>query len=1026
MKKIKLFIIIALFLSLAAGIALAQNPVNVKPLFLRVLRNYLDSLKTTGLSSKYFSVADTEPFLSKVDSYILGVAVDPGYIKGQGLTQPRNQLWTDIVTSYERKYDGWIIMSMSPDQPNSGATVAFHEAIHAYHLAISSEADADKYGGPENISFDFYNILLSLRRVDNDFLMLLERIKKRQPYQEQLNKLMEQIESRKEKMRSYTPQFYECLKNIGGKCDWDGYIKEINEIIDKTKKEAEFKDIDITIDYPKEIEAGKEFRIDAKCTGGTGKLTYNWSVEGGAKTNTPSILSFIPAPKIEKYTFRVWDEGLYKNACKSKEITIQAFAKLTGSITGHEEVEIGKTVTLKANISGGKAPIIYQWTLHGGKRTTGESFTDVIKGVAGEIKTVTLLVQDSLNPPQSLVIHKCMKVIAPPPPASSTVIKPEIIISKIEIIPGKVRAGDAVEVNIHLMLKGFKMTPVPMEAVVRLESPSGGTASSTSGTYLCDRGALRSLSVKLPTKKDAKPGKIKAVVKVTAEGISSTAYGYAEIIQLQKISLKLTADKTSIKPGGKVNAVASVTGGIPPYTYSWTLDGAACPGCNVPAITTYPKNPGDHNLRVVVSDSSKPPNTLEGALSFKVIPPLSVKLSASKSTAKPSEKINIVSTVTGGIPPYKFQWFLDGKIYAERQQYGVKAWHGKTGSHTVSIIVTDSSKPPEKCEGAISFEVSKTEPLKVTLGADKLKIKEGQTSNITADVKGGTPPYKYSWLLDGKVHADRTQSTVKYKAGPKPGTREIKVAVTDSGKPQLKSESSIKITVEKSKVKSDVFNVEISATKTEVFIGEKIQITAKTNGGAEPFKYSWYINGKYQPQLDNSSSIYYKTTKEGSSNILVCAIDSSFPPKKADGAITINIKSKAGSTSSASGQGVWDPFIGTWKGWTKIVRSSNKDDIGQTQEVELQIAPYGNTYALYIDREIVGDPTGYKVYRENNTLNITASGVKVSPDGKFRISYDAKVQLTVDGNKITGGEWITLNDENGENSLVLSINLWKK
>lgn len=1025
MKKIKLFIIIAVFLSLAAGGARAQNPVNVKPLFLRVLRNHLDSLKTMGLSSKYFSVADTEPFLIKVDSYILGVAVDPGYVKGQGLTQPRNQLWTDIVTTYESKYDGWIIMSMSPDQPNSGATVSFHEAIHAYHLAISSEADADEYGGPENISFDFYNILLSLRRVDNDFLALLERIKKRQPYQEQLNKLIEQIESRKEKMRSYTPQFYECLKNIGGKCDWDGYIKEINETIDKTKKEAEFKDIDITIDYPKEIEVGKEFRIDARCTGGTGKLAYKWTISGGGTSSSPSILAMVHLPTVESFTFQVWDDGRYSKTPKKMEIAVKAYAKLTGSITGPEEVEIGKTVTLKANISGGKAPIIYQWTLHGGKRTTGESFTDVIKGVAGEIKTLTLLVQDSLNPPQSLVIHKCMKVIAPPP-ASSTVIKPEIIISKVEIIPGKVHPGDTVEVNVHLLLKGFKTTPVPIEAVVWLESSSGGAALSNSGTYLCDRGVLRSLSVKMPTKKDGKPGKIKAVVKVTAEGISSTAYGWAELVKLQKFSLKLTADKTSIKQGGKVNAVASVTGGVPPYTYSWTLDGAACPGCNVPAITTYPKTPGDHNLRVVASDSSKPPNTLEGALSFKVISPLSVKLSAPKLTAKPSEKIEIFSEVTGGIPPYKYQWFLDGKIYAERQKYGVRAWHSKLGSHTVSVTVTDSSKPPEKCEGAISFKVSKSEPLKVSLGADMLTIKEGQTSNIAADVTGGTPPYKYSWSLDGKAHAERTQPTIKFKAGPKPGTREIKVAVTDSGKPELKSEASIKITVEKSKVKSDIFDVEISATKTEVFIGEKIKIAAKTNGGTEPFKYTWYINGKYQPQLDNSGSIYYKTTKEGSSNILVCAIDSSFPPQKADGAITINIKSKGDSTSSASGQNVWDPFIGAWKGWTKIVRSSNKDDVGQTQEVELKIAPYGNTYALYIDREIVGDPTGYKVYRENNTLNITASGVKVSPDGKFRINYDAKVQLTVDGNKITGGEWITLNDENGENSLVLSINLWKK
>ncbi len=68
---------------------------------------------------------------------------------------------------------------------------------------------------------------------------------------------------------------------------------------------------------------------------------------------------------------------------------------------------------------------------------------------------------------------------------------------------------------------------------------------------------------------------------------------------LVPLVLKLSADKTKVNIGDKVNVTASVSGGKPPYTYAWTgeYEGQG------DTVTFKAKKPGSYTLKLSVSDS---------------------------------------------------------------------------------------------------------------------------------------------------------------------------------------------------------------------------------------------------------------------------------------------------------------------------------------------------------------------------------------------------------------------------------------
>ncbi len=247
----------------------AQPNSNIKQQFIVAVRAYMKASHGPGLASIYFSVGNVEPFLSTVDNYLIGVAVDAPYLAnfkwGQytgwkpsqesGLCQPKSNWWTSTVTPQEKRYNGWIILQLPPQDGETRKT-AFHEAIHAYHLAIGSEDDDDANGGPELISNNFYEIVCQLNRLDVTLRDIIKSMEAGQDETERIRKLHVALDRLRASMADWSPQFHKCLANIGGKADWDGYMQAIDSLLQTVEKQkAEggpytLRQVDVDRSYP--------------------------------------------------------------------------------------------------------------------------------------------------------------------------------------------------------------------------------------------------------------------------------------------------------------------------------------------------------------------------------------------------------------------------------------------------------------------------------------------------------------------------------------------------------------------------------------------------------------------------------------------------------------------------------------------------------------------------------------------------------------------------------------------------------
>jgi hypothetical protein len=154
---------------------------------------------------------------------------------GRALTQPRykDAKWGDIaMTPQEEKYSGWIVLANPPDSNSDTRITSFHEAIHAYHFYVHSNADNDDYGAPENITNNYGSLIMSLRILDKRMEEIQEKIKTGKDYKSDLQSLRKSIKMREEEYKEFAnSKFNEVLNNIGGRADWDGYSRAINQAI---------------------------------------------------------------------------------------------------------------------------------------------------------------------------------------------------------------------------------------------------------------------------------------------------------------------------------------------------------------------------------------------------------------------------------------------------------------------------------------------------------------------------------------------------------------------------------------------------------------------------------------------------------------------------------------------------------------------------------------------------------------------------------------------------------------------------
>ena len=381
-----------------------------------------------------------------------------------------------------------------------------------------------------------------------------------------------------------------------------------------------------------------------------------------------------------------------------------------------------------------------------------------------------------------------------------------------------------------------------------------------------------------------------------AAWVGTSDKGLFQVDKASSMTLNAYVDKPISCAGDGKDAVlvAKVTGGIPPYTYTWS---GGLSGDN-------PKNVGAGNYTVTVTDSKGKARSAEVPVPDAR---LRVKARQKKPVSAPgqsdgSAEVDLATNASGLL----INWD-NGEAMAVATKLAA-------GQH--SVTVTD----PKGCSAVATVTITeKTQPLAVNISEkSRIGCPGDKTAALAVQVAGGKAPFKYAWSdpsLTGdqpkSIGAGEYQLTVTDAAGvtstatfsvKQPdalslnvvaqapastgnadgkalaqakggtGTYSFKWDNGESGFNATKlSPGSHTVTVTDAngcwvsagiKISENVqpLEVSISVKKTIKCAGEKAALVVETVGGKPPFKYSWNNPAVSGAQADNVPAGDYALT----------------------------------------------------------------------------------------------------------------------------------------------------------------------
>ncbi|WP_176829760.1 SprB repeat-containing protein [Tenacibaculum sp. MAR_2009_124] len=202
----------------------------------------------------------------------------------------------------------------------------------------------------------------------------------------------------------------------------------------------------------------------------------------------------------------------------------------------------------------------------------------------------------------------------------------------------------------------------------------------------------------------------------------------------QPDALSIIGSVTEVTGFGLSNGAVdiSVSGGTLPYSYEWT-NSLGIVIANVQDI----ENLIADTYVVKVTDTNGCYFTKE----FIVNQPDLLEVSIQQQNivlCNTNETASIISSTTGGVLPYQYQWFNEGQSTILSNESSLN----NIGEGNYYVVVTDGNN---NISESLKLEITEPEILTATLQATALGCGLDNDWSITSVVEGGTAPYSYSW-----------------------------------------------------------------------------------------------------------------------------------------------------------------------------------------------------------------------------------------------------------------------------------------
>jgi len=307
------------------------------------------------------------------------------------------------------------------------------------------------------------------------------------------------------------------------------------------------------------------------------------------------------------------------------------------------------------------------------------------------------------------------------------------------------------------------------------------------------------------------------------------------------------------------------------------------------------------------------------------------------------QSVTFQSTVSGGTPPYTYQWHLNDITIPSATSNDWTFTPTSTGFYTIYVNVMDYVNVTTKSNIA---SITVSPELSVSINPISATMNLGDSKTFTSSVSGGAPLYTYQWHLNDAPVLYATSDSWTFTPTAT-GSYTVYLKVTDSLDVTAKSNTA-SVTV------NPPLEVSIVSTSVVINIGQSVIFDSSVSGGTSPFTYQWHLDGAPVPSATASTWALFPTSP-GTYEVYLIVTDSSDPAESNHIIVTVN------------------PPLAVSISPTSVVM-----DVGQSQTFTSSVSggTPSYTYQWHLDGTLVGtapnwaftptSPSSYEVY-----LNVT-------------------------------------------------------
>lgn len=325
---------------------------------------------------------------------------------------------------------------------------------------------------------------------------------------------------------------------------------------------------------------------------------------------------------------------------------------------------------------------------------------------------------------------------------------------------------------------------------------------------------------------------------VVVDGANPTDDGAftLSVTENPSFSLSATIIKTNVSCNGLTDGTAKavVTGGLPPYTYSWGGSLQSVDSIGGLAAGTY---------TVTVTDDEGCSTTAQVQITEPQV--LAVTATAQDASCGGTNDGSATASVTGGTTPYQYVW------NTTPQQTSATAVLLPTGTYTV--VITDANG----CTATTTATVNQATNIVLTADAvDNVSCNGANDGAISISISGGVTPYTFAWNNGLPATEDQT--------GLAPGN--YSVTVTDGAGCLTVGNFVVN---EPSALSSSISFVQDASCPGAEDGSADLEVT----GGTPPYSYNWSNGDATGSLFDVAEGTYTVTVTDDSGCTITDAVN---------------------------------------------------------------------------------------------------------------------------------------------------------